>query len=251
MEAYITGFYPVALIHLFQGLALVDQVRQGLDAELISGELPQNKREQVMQRIKKRETQFLVATDVAARGIDISHLTHVINYSLPDDPAVYLHRTGRTGRIGRKGIAISLSGGQDLHTRRTLERQYEIEFEVRPLPTEQEAAAARVDRQATAIRRAMGTMAFEGYLSTVRELKKREDGDLLLAAALRAFFMWDRRRRVEEEDTGDSIEALQEARDEKRRRKSDRYEDDGGSSSGGSGGDGNQRRRRRRPPRKS
>jgi len=236
--------------------------RQGLDVELISGELPQKKREQVMKRIKSRETQFLCATDVAARGIDISHLTHVINYSLPADPAVYLHRTGRTGRIGREGTALSLTGGMDLHTRLTLERQYEIDFEVRPLPTAQEAAAARVDRQAKAIKKAMGTMAFEGYLGTVREIKKREDGDMLFAAALRAFFLWDRMRRSQAEEGADSIEALQQARDEKssgRRRRDgdrdrgrgrdrDRGGDRGGDRDRDRGGDEKRRRRRRRKP---
>lgn len=213
--------------------------RQGLDVELISGELPQKKRERVMARIKSREVQYLVATDVAARGIDISHLTHVINYSLPADPAVYLHRTGRTGRIGRKGSALSLVGGQDLHTRLTLERQYDIEFEVRALPSAQEAAAVRVDRQATAIKRAMGTMAFEGYIGTVREIKKREDGDLLFAAALRAFFLWDRMRRATDEEGGDSIEALQQSRAEKKRPRRSREGQDGPR-------DNKQRRRRRR-----
>ena len=86
---------------------------------------------------------MLVATDVAARGIDISNLSHVINYSLPDDPAVYMHRTGRTGRIGKKGIAISLAGGPDLGTRTTLEKQFEIDFVYKKLPTAEEAAKAK------------------------------------------------------------------------------------------------------------
>ena len=206
--------------------------RQGLDVELISGELPQNKREKVMDRVRSGQTQYLVATDVAARGIDISHLTHVINYSLPDDAAVYLHRTGRVGRIGRKGVAISLVGGQDIHTRNTLEKQYEIAFEKREMPTPEEATAARVDRQAKAIRKAMGTMAFEGYIGTVRAIKKRPDGDLLLAAALRAFFLWDRMRKAEEGTGGDSVESLQKAREEKKERR---------HSKGG----GDRRRRRR------
>ena len=99
--------------------------RQGLDVELLSGELPQRKREAVMNQVKSGRTQFLTATDVAARGIDISDLTHVLNYSLPEDPAVYLHRSGRTGRIGKTGVCISMVGGAELHTRRTLENQYE------------------------------------------------------------------------------------------------------------------------------
>jgi ATP-dependent RNA helicase DeaD len=199
--------------------------RQGLDVELISGELPQKKREEVMAKVKKAETQFLVATDVASRGIDISDLTHVINYSLPEDPAVYLHRTGRTGRIGKKGTAISLAGGTDMSTRLTLERQYEIAFEMRPLPTAEDAARARVDRQAAAIRAAMGTMAFEGYISTVKVIKERADGDYLLAACLRAFFLWDRMRKVENDESAGSVDALHEARDEQ----SARRREEGGS----------------------
>ena len=130
--------------------------RQGLDAELLSGELSQNKREAVMATVKSGATQFLVATDVAARGIDISDLSHVINYSLPEDPATYLHRTGRTGRIGKKGIAISLASGSELNSRNTLERQYQIAFEVRPLPGVEEAAKARVERMSKVIQAAMG-----------------------------------------------------------------------------------------------
>ena len=215
--------------------------RQGLDAELISGELPQNKREQVMNRVKNGETQFLVATDVAARGIDISHLSHVVNYSLPADPAVYMHRTGRTGRIGKKGIAISLAGGADLGTRDTLEKQYEIGFEFKKLPTADEAAKARVERQAKAIKDAMRTMAFEGYIGTVRELKKRPDGDMVLAAALRAFFLWDRMRKAAEGGTADSVGALGEAREERRRERSER-----GGGKGRRRRDGDRDRGRRR-----
>ncbi|MDP6931752.1 MAG: C-terminal helicase domain-containing protein, partial [Myxococcota bacterium] len=231
--------------------------RQGLDAELLSGELPQNKRSQVMDRVKRGETQFLVATDVAARGIDISDLSHVVNYSLPEDPAVYMHRTGRTGRAGKDGIAISLAGGMDMSTRDVLEQQYEIPWEHRPLPTAEEAASSRVERQANAIRTAMGTMAFEGYLGTVRAIKERPDGDLLLAAALRAFFLWDRMRKAQDSQTADSIGALQRSREEKRegrdggRRRgrrdggSDRGRSDGGGGGGGGGRGGRPRRRRR------
>jgi ATP-dependent RNA helicase DeaD len=225
--------------------------RQGLDAELLSGELPQSKREQVMKRVKAGETQYLVATDVAARGIDISDLSHVINYSLPEDPAVYMHRTGRTGRIGKKGIAISLVGGPDFNTRVTLTQRFEIDFEERPLPTADEAAAARVERQAKVIKEATKTIAFEGFLGTVRALKARPDGDILLAAALRGFFMWERQRRVAA-GSADSVGALQEAREEKQARRGDRRGGDrrGGDRrgrSGGGGGDrGNNRRRRRR-----
>ena len=216
--------------------------RQGLDAELLSGELPQNKREQVMKRVKAGETQFLVATDVAARGIDISDLSHVMNYSLPEDPAVYMHRTGRTGRIGKKGIAINLVGGPDYNTRTTLTQRFEINFEERPLPTAEEAAQARLERQIKVIREATKTMAFEGYLGMVRALKQRPDGDVLLAAAMRGFFMWERQRRIAQSGA-DSVGALQEARDEKRSQRREGGRDRrGGDRRGGGGGGGGRRR---------
>jgi ATP-dependent RNA helicase DeaD len=188
--------------------------RQGLDAQLISGELPQKKREQVMAKVKSGEVQFLVATDVAARGIDISNLTHVINYALPGDPAVYMHRIGRTGRIGKEGMAITLAGGGDLSTRMVLEKQFKIAFEYREMPTPEEAGQLRVERQVATIKAAAGTTAFEAFLPMVRAMKDRPDGDVLLATAMKGFFLWDRARRA---DTGvDTVGAIQEARSEKR-----------------------------------
>lgn len=195
--------------------------RQGLDVQLLSGELSQARRSQVMRKVKSGEVRFLVATDVAARGIDISDLSHVINYSLPQDPAVYLHRTGRTGRIGKKGTAISLVGGTDISTRRVLESQHHIQFDVRTLPDPETCVQRRVERQAQQIRDAMSALVFESYLPTVRALKERDDGDALLAAALRAFFQWDRSRRAAASGL-DSVGALQEERSEKEDRKRDR-----------------------------
>ncbi len=79
--------------------------QQGYEADWLNADLAQNEREKVMSRTRKGELRFLVATDVAARGIDISHLTHVINFDFPESAENYLHRTGRTGRAGRTGTA--------------------------------------------------------------------------------------------------------------------------------------------------
>ena len=84
--------------------------RQGFEAEAISSDLSQSDREKVMARMRAGGIRFLVATDVAARGIDLEALSHVINYTFPESPEVYIHRTGRTGRAGRHGTAISLIG---------------------------------------------------------------------------------------------------------------------------------------------
>lgn len=204
--------------------------RQGLDVQLLSGELPQSRRSAVMQRVKAGEVRFLVATDVAARGIDISDLTHVFNYSLPQDAKVYLHRIGRTGRIGKEGTAISLLSGTDMGTRKTLENVHRIQFDERVYPDENDAIRKRVDRQARRIREAMGKLVFESYLPTVRALKERDDADLLLAAALRGFFAWDRQRRAAmadvEEPEGKRSESRSDSKrsESKRSRKGDRSE---------------------------
>jgi len=218
--------------------------RQGLDVQLLSGELSQARRSQVMAKVKAGDVRFLVSTDVASRGIDISDLSHVINYSLPFEAPVYLHRTGRTGRIGKEGTAISLVGGPDLSMRRTLETTHNIKFVERKLPEEEEAVRYRVDRQSKQIRAAMGKLVFESYLPTVRALKERPDGDAILAAALRAFFQWDRQRKI---DMGklDSVGELIQQRNDKldkrdRNRRGDR--DRGGRGDRDRGGRGDRDR---------
>jgi ATP-dependent RNA helicase DeaD len=195
--------------------------KRDFNVDQISGDLPQSAREKAMNKIKAGNLRFLVATDVAARGIDISDLAYVINYTTSDSPEVYVHRTGRTGRAGKSGIAISLVSGLDIGTRTTLEKVKKVKFEVRALPNPEDAVARRVARQATRIREVMGTMAFEAYLPTVQALKNQEGGDALLAAALRAFFQWDRTRRAATSSV-DSLGALEESRREERREKSDR-----------------------------
>jgi len=239
--------------------------RQGLDAQLISGDLPQGKRSQVMEKVKSGEVQYLVATDVAARGIDISDITHVINYALPQDPAVFMHRIGRTGRIGKEGKAISLAGGPELATRKVLERQFDIVFDVKVMPTPEEAGELRLSRQLQAIQKVAGITAFEGFLPLVKALKAREDGDIYLATALRIFFQWQREQRAKESGI-DTMAALSESkaqRDGGRRggrrrdggggrrrdgggpRRDDGPRRDGGQRDDSSGG-GRKRRRRRR-----
>ena len=226
--------------------------RQGLDAEYISGELSQASRERAMKKLKKGKIQFLVATDVAARGIDISDLSHVLHYSLPEDPAVYLHRSGRTGRIGKTGVSIAIAGGSDLSTRLVLERQYGIQFEVLAVPDQEEAGKLRLEAQVGVLRNAMGTCAFEGYLGLVRALKEHPEGDMLTAVALRSFFATERRRQAEA--AGEEYVAPQKAKDEQRRdgdgrdrdRDRGRGRDDGRRRGGGGGGGGDRKRRPRK-----
>jgi len=162
--------------------------RNGYDAELLNGELPQKERERVMAKVKRGEVRFMVATDIAARGIDISDLSHVINYSLPEDPAIFLHRVGRTGRIGKKGTSLSIVSGGDIHTLTALQKKYGIVFEEKKLPTPEEARRVWTERHVAELKEAMSSSVFEAFIPLAQELKNRPDGDWLVSFALKYFF---------------------------------------------------------------
>jgi ATP-dependent RNA helicase DeaD len=162
--------------------------RNGFDAELLNGDLAQKERERVMARVKKGELAFMVATDIAARGIDISDLGHVINYSLPEDPAVYLHRVGRTGRIGKKGTALNLTSGRELATLTALEKKFNVKFEKKPMPNAEEAAHMWSERHIKQIKESAQGSIYEGFLALASTLKLRNDADELIAFMLRYFF---------------------------------------------------------------
>jgi len=200
-------------------VALINAVlsRNGYDAEDLSGDLPQRERERVMARVKRGDLRFLVATDLAARGIDISGLSHVINYSLPEDPAVYLHRVGRTGRIGKTGTAISLVGGRDLLILEELRRQFGIEFEKRTLPSPEEARRLWVERHVAELRKEMGQTIFEAYIPLAQELRNRPDGEFLMAAVLKAYFDLKRKERAEQAAREEAETTAKDKRERKTR----------------------------------
>ena len=122
----------------------------GYDAGEISGDLTQRDREKVMDRIRRGALRFLVATDVAARGIDISDLSHVFMYDVPQDPEYYVHRSGRTARAGKTGIAIALTTRADERQLQSIARRYDINIEKLPLP-EQEDVERRVAERMTVV----------------------------------------------------------------------------------------------------
>jgi ATP-dependent RNA helicase DeaD len=110
-------------------------IRDGYNADALHGDLAQSDRDRVMQRFRERHLQLLIATDVAARGIDVSDLSHVIHYGLPDEPEVYIHRAGRTGRAGRKGVSISIITPKMEERIRLIERRARITFARNAIPT--------------------------------------------------------------------------------------------------------------------
>ncbi len=110
-------------------------IQDGYNADALHGDLSQAQRDYVMQKFRRKNLNILVATDVAARGLDVNDLTHVINYELPDDPETYIHRSGRTGRAGKTGISISLVGTRRRHSISRFERKAGTKFERGRIPS--------------------------------------------------------------------------------------------------------------------
>ena len=121
--------------------------KRGFNIDQISGDLPQSAREKAIAKIKKGKLRFLAATDVAARGIDISDLAYVVNYTTSDSPEVYVHRTGRTGRAGKSGVAISLISGLDIGNFKFMQTVNKIAIKEKKVPTERAVARRAEKRQ--------------------------------------------------------------------------------------------------------
>ena len=170
--------------------------KRELDADQISGDLTQTAREQAIARIKQGNLRFLVATDVAARGLDISDLSHVISYAAPESPEVYVHRTGRTGRAGKSGIAISLVSGLDIGNFKYLENVTKISITERKPPTERDIANRIRERLEVKIEQEMRHMSptqrdlhVDRMVPIVEELSKTPDGRRDLAAIAAAYLV--------------------------------------------------------------
>lgn len=119
-------------------------IADGYNADALHGDLSQAQRDMVMQRFRMKHLQILVATDVAARGIDVNDLTHVINYNLPDDPEVYIHRSGRTGRAGKTGISLSIVHSRELNKIKQIEKLSNKKFERRMVPNADEICQTKL-----------------------------------------------------------------------------------------------------------
>ena len=124
---------------------------QGYHVEALHGDLSQSQRDAVMRRFKLRSMQLLVATDVAARGIDVSELTHVIHHKLPDQIDYYTHRSGRTGRVGKQGISLSFITKNEMRRIAELERKMDVKFEKIEVPGAEELKTVRLEEWARKI----------------------------------------------------------------------------------------------------
>ena len=164
-------------------------MQDGYNADALHGDLSQSQRDHVMDKFRNQNIQILVATDVAARGIDVNELTHVINYNLPDDPEVYVHRSGRTGRAGNKGISIIISGGRESRKVRDLEKLIASKIEPRNVPTGEEICEKRLISLIEKIENIeVDEELIEPYMATVNEKLADIDRDALLKRFLTVEF---------------------------------------------------------------
>ncbi len=141
----------------------------GYSADALHGDLSQAQRDYVMGRFRKKSIQLLVATDVAARGIDVNDLTHVLHYKIPDQLENYIHRSGRTGRAGKKGVSIALITNKEAHKIRLLEKKIGQKFERRLIPTGEQVCERRLFTLINKIADTEPDAGIDKYMPTVYE----------------------------------------------------------------------------------
>ncbi|HEY8491737.1 MAG TPA: DEAD/DEAH box helicase [Dehalococcoidia bacterium] len=157
---------------------------RGYGADAIHGDMSQAQRERVLRAFRDGRIDILVATDVAARGLDIPDVTHVINYDIPDDPESYVHRIGRTGRMGRKGDAITLVTPREIRQLRVIERLIQKKLKPMRLPTPAEIASRRREAFLESLREILKSGVGEPYTLLVEEMAEAYDPLEIAAAAL-------------------------------------------------------------------
>jgi len=152
------------------------------------GDLSQSQRERLLYRFKGGQVRWVVATDIAARGLDVDHLTHVINYDLPDQAESYIHRIGRTGRAGKTGTAISLIQPFDRRKLNLIERKVRQTLQVTQVPTRSQIEARRLEKLQNQLREALAGERMASFLPVVRDLSEEYDPLAIAAAALQMVY---------------------------------------------------------------
>jgi len=181
-------------------------VAAGYGAESIHGGMPQNARERVMQKFRRRQTQLLVATDVAARGIDVDDIQAVINFDLPYDPEDYVHRIGRTGRAGRHGLALSLMSGREVFLVRDIERLTRQRLRRGQIPTIGEIEDAKQNQCLRDVRETLAAGDFRHY-DHLLEVLLEEGFDSLDVASALIHHLFGKAKAAQNGGKGDSDEA--------------------------------------------
>jgi ATP-dependent RNA helicase DeaD len=161
-------------------------INDGFKADALHGDLSQAQRDHVMDKFRRKVIHLLVATDVAARGIDVDDLTHVVHYQLPDDLEVFIHRSGRTGRAGKSGISISLINKKETSRIKMLENKLKQEFTSLPIPNANDVFTAKLLRVATRIKEATpdpksNKLFLETFAHSFQDMSKEDILERLLA----------------------------------------------------------------------
>jgi len=158
---------------------------RGYVAESLHGGLSQEQRDRVMRRFRDGTTQLLIATDVAARGLDIGHLSHVVNYDIPSSPDAYIHRTGRTGRAGKEGVAITLLEPREMRLLKSIEQMGKRKISIETVPTVLDIRARRMELTSEAIRELLEGGDYGSYDVIVEALANDYDVMAIAAAAVK------------------------------------------------------------------
>jgi ATP-dependent RNA helicase DeaD len=158
---------------------------RGYESEAIHGDLSQSQRERILDKFKKRRASILVATDVAARGIDVSDLTHVINYSLPQDPEAYVHRIGRTGRAGKKGVAITFISPWENKKLKFISNLTKTAIRREKVPSVSDIIDKKISILQDELKEIIEAKAHQDYISTALQLVEDNDPLNVLAAMLK------------------------------------------------------------------
>jgi ATP-dependent RNA helicase DeaD len=168
--------------------------RFGYDADKLTADLRQSARERVLTRVRQGTLKFLVATDVAARGIDIPELSHVIQYEPPEDPEAYVHRAGRTGRAGASGLAVTLVSGREQSELIRIGKRFGIGFIERPLPQDEDVSRIVAERVTALLeaslrtRDSLQTERMQRFIKLGRELSEAEEESPLIAMLLDDYY---------------------------------------------------------------
>ncbi|KAF2955074.1 DEAD/DEAH box helicase [Marinitoga sp. 38H-ov] len=163
-------------------------IDRGYSAEALHGDLSQYQRERILKKFKSKRANILVATDVAARGIDINDLTHVINYSLPQNPESYVHRIGRTGRAGKEGTAITFVTPEEYRKLLFIKRISKSNIKKMPIPKVKDVIETKKLRIKNEINSILEHNAYENYLKLAKEMLEDNNPEEVLAAVLKYAF---------------------------------------------------------------
>ncbi len=160
---------------------------RGLRADALHGGLSQDQRDRVMTKFRTKKTDLLIATDVAARGLDVKHVSHVVNFDVPADAESYVHRIGRTGRAGREGVAITLAEPREHRLLRNIERMTSQRIEIAQVPTVDDLRAHRLELVRTTLRETIMEGSLDKFRGIVESLAGEFDVMDIAAAAVKLF----------------------------------------------------------------